>query len=164
MRIIRAIFPHPLLALGLFTAWLWLSGPVTPGSITQGLLIGLIVPHVMRRLEPDRSNIGNPMAVLKLAAYVGVDVIRSNYAVCRIILAGHPERVSGFIHVPLEMRNRYGLAVLAIILTSTPGTLWVQYDRMTGQLLLHVLDLVDEAEWIDLIKNRYESLLLEIFP
>jgi multicomponent K+:H+ antiporter subunit E len=26
-----------------------------------------------------------------------------------------------------------------------------------------VFDLVDEADWIDLIKNRYERLLLEIF-
>ena len=74
------------------------------------------------------------------------------------------DRVSGFIHVPLDLRNRYGLAVLAIILTSTPGTLWVQYDRLSGRLLLHVLDLVEEQEWIDLIKGRYERLLLEIFP
>ncbi|MNV61329.1 putative monovalent cation/H+ antiporter subunit E [compost metagenome] len=66
--------------------------------------------------------------------------------------------------MPLDLRNRYGLAVLAIILTSTPGTLWVQYDRATGSLLLHVLDLIEEGEWIDLIKGRYERLLLEIFP
>jgi multicomponent K+:H+ antiporter subunit E len=30
-------------------------------------------------------------------------------------------------------------------------------------LMIHVLDLVDEAEWIRTIKQRYERHLLEIF-
>ena len=28
---------------------------------------------------------------------------------------------------------------------------------------VHVLDLVDESEWVERIKGRYERLLLEIF-
>jgi multicomponent K+:H+ antiporter subunit E len=30
-------------------------------------------------------------------------------------------------------------------------------------LIIHVLDLVDESDWIRTIKTRYEKLLLEIF-
>ena len=48
-------------------------------------------------------------------------------------------------------------------ITATPGTLWLQYDRSRSILLLHVLDMVDDQQWIDLIKNRYERLLMEIF-
>lgn len=162
---IRALLPHPLLAVGLFASWLLLSEPISAGDIVVGLLAALTIPHVMRLLEPDRSGVRSPGAILQLARSVAVDVLRSNYAVAMIILGRRRrERVSGFIYIPLDLRNRYGLAVLAIILTSTPGTLWVQYDRHTGRLLLHVLDLVEEQEWIDLIKGRYERLLLEIFP
>lgn len=162
---IRAVLPHPLLALGLFVSWLLLSEPISPGDIAVGLIAALAIPQVMRLLEPDRSGVRSPGAILRLASHVAVDVVRSNYAVAMIIL-GHRrrERKSGFIHVPLDLRNRYGLAVLAIIVTSTPGTLWVQYDRPSGRLLLHVLDLIEEQAWIDLIKSRYERLLLEIFP
>jgi multicomponent K+:H+ antiporter subunit E len=56
-----------------------------------------------------------------------------------------------------------GLAVLAIIVTATPGTAWMEYDAASGSLLLHVFDLVDEASWTDLVKNRYEHMLMEIF-
>lgn len=162
---IRALLPHPLLALGLFATWLLLSGSISAGDVLVALIAALTIPQVMRRLEPDRSGVRSPGAILRLASYVAVDVVRSNYAVATIILGRRRhERLSGFIHVPLDLRNRYGLAVLAIILTSTPGTLWVQYDRPSGRLLLHVLDLVEEQEWIDLIKGRYERLLLEIFP
>ena len=65
--------------------------------------------------------------------------------------------------IPLELRNQYGLAILSCIITSTPGTVWVNYDSAKGMLLIHVLDLINEAEWIDLIKSRYERRLMEIF-
>ena len=53
--------------------------------------------------------------------------------------------------------------MLSCIVTSTPGTAWVEYAPDSGILLIHVLDLVDKDEWVALIKNRYEALLMEIF-
>ena len=47
--------------------------------------------------------------------------------------------------------------------TSTPGTAWIDYDSGRGVLLLHVFDLRDPTEWIEIVKTRYESLLIEIF-
>jgi multicomponent K+:H+ antiporter subunit E len=96
-------------------------------------------------------------------AIILVDVWRSNVAVARLILLpGRHRPVSGFVTVPLELREPAALAILACILTCTPGTAWVEYDSTANKLLIHVLDLVDEAHWIDLIKNRYERMLLEI--
>jgi multicomponent K+:H+ antiporter subunit E len=54
--------------------------------------------------------------------------------------------------------------VLACIITSTPGTAWARYDSARGVLTMHILDLIDEREWVDIIKQRYERRLLEIFP
>ena len=53
--------------------------------------------------------------------------------------------------------------LLALIVTATPGTLWVSFDPAKGVLTLHVLDLIDEDAWIATIKQRYERYLLEIF-
>jgi multicomponent K+:H+ antiporter subunit E len=72
-------------------------------------------------------------------------------------------RSSGFVELPLELRDPYGLATLACIITSTPGTVWVDFNATSGILTIHVLDLVDETEWVHIIKGRYERLLLEIF-
>lgn len=160
----RAILPHPILSLGLFVASILLSASLAPPAIALGVLVGLGAPQVMRALGVDPVRVRSPSAILKLAGLVTVDIVRSNWAVSQILLGRRRgERVSGFIHVPLEMRDRYGLAVLALILTSTPGTLWVEYDRVSGQLLLHVLDLVDEEQWVKVVKGRYETLLMRIF-
>ena len=88
----------------------------------------------------------------------------SNIAVARIILGmpRHPRR-PGFMTIPLEMTSQTGLALLAVLLTSTPGTSWLEYNSKEGTLLIHVLDLDDEEALRDLIKNRYERILMEVF-
>jgi multicomponent K+:H+ antiporter subunit E len=118
----------------------------------------------MAALRPEKPRIRRPGTALRLVGAVLIDILRSNLAVGRIIVRSRePGAHAGFMTIPLEMRDRHGLAVLSIIITSTPGTIWVNYDAAKGTLLLHVLDLVDEAVWVRTIKDRYERRLMEIF-
>jgi multicomponent K+:H+ antiporter subunit E len=96
---------------------------------------------------------------------VFVDILRSNVAVARIVLGLNGKRPirSGFLDIPLAMRDPHGLAALSTIVTSTPGTVWVNLSVDGATLTLHVLDLHDEQAWIDTVKQRYETLLMEIF-
>lgn len=160
----RRVLPYPILSLGLFVVSILLSASVAPPSLALAVLLALLAPIIMLALGVDRVRVKAPMTIIRLAIDVVGDIVRSNWAVSHIILGRRRhERTSGFIHIPLDLRDRYGLAVLAIIITSTPGTLWVEYEAATGRLLLHVLDLVDEETWVRLIKDRYERRLMEIF-
>ncbi|MDY0009712.1 MAG: Na+/H+ antiporter subunit E [Bdellovibrionales bacterium] len=161
---IARILPHPLMSLAIFTMWLILAGTYTTASFVFAAILGLLLPPVMRPLEPEPVRLKRPLAMIKLTGVVLQDIVRSNIAVAAIILGRKKNtRTSDFIHVPIVMKSTYGLAVLSIIVTCTPGTLWVQYDPRRRSLLLHVLDLVDEEEWVKLVKTRYERLLMEIF-
>lgn len=155
-------FPHPVLTVNLIILWLLLAQSISPGQVLLGAIVGFAASHGMAALRPDPLRIGSARAIAQLAAMVTKDVIESNIAVIRIILFGK-KGVSNFVSFRLEMTNVYGLAVLAFIITATPGTMWVQYDRATGELLVHVLDLKDEEEWVRLIRTRYERPLMEIF-
>lgn len=163
---IRAVLPHPILSLGLFGASLLLSGSTAPPSLALALLMALAAPQIMRVLDVEPVRLRKPLTWLSFAVVVARDVIRSNWEVALVVLGLNPsgdKRVSGFVHIPLEMRNRYGLAVLAVVITSTPGTIWVEYEDATGVLLLHILDLQDGDDWAERIKNRYERRLMEVF-
>ena len=155
---------HPLLTFALLVAWLLLTVSLSPGNILLGGLIALALSGLFTLLALPETRL-RLNSVLRLLWAVFVEVVRSNNAVAWIILRpGHAQnRRSGFVHIPLEMRAPYGLAALACIITSTPGTIWVDHDSRRNVLLIHVLDLVDEASWIDSIKQRYERPLLEIF-
>lgn len=160
----KRVFPHPLMSLALMAMWLLLHNSASPATILGGALVALAGPWAMAALQTERLRIRSLMALIRLAGLVLFDIVRSNIAVATIIL--HKKRrkgVAGFIVIPLDLRNRFGLTLLALIVTSTPGTLWVQYNSQRGTLLLHVLDLVDETVWIKLIKQRYARLLLEAF-
>jgi multicomponent K+:H+ antiporter subunit E len=160
----NGILPYPLLSLALLILWLLLNQSVSPGHVILGSVIAVLTSWVMAALRPEKSRIRRPGAALRLLGMVLVDILRSNLAVGRIIVRSRVPGVNaGFMTIPLDMRSRHGLAVLAIIITSTPGTIWVNYDAAKGTLLLHVLDLVDETVWVRTIKGRYERLLMEVF-
>jgi multicomponent K+:H+ antiporter subunit E len=157
------LVPFPTVSAGLLVLWLLLNG-LSAGHILLGGAVALIGGWAFAALEPPKMRLRRPLAVLRLTAFVFADIVRSNVAVARIILGLEPRRwTSGFVEVPLELRHPYGLATLACIITSTPGTLWVDFNEASGTLTIHVLDLVDETEWVRTIKGRYERLLLEIF-
>ncbi|MBS9722366.1 Na+/H+ antiporter subunit E [Tianweitania sp. BSSL-BM11] len=159
----RAVLPYPLLSLGLLVMWLLLNG-FSLGHLVLGSIIALLAAKAMTPLEPAKPRIRSWWPLLHLLRIVAGDIVRSNIAVAQLVLdRSHRERVSGFVTIPVDLKDRTALTVLAVIITSTPGTAWVEYHSAAGLMMIHVLDLRDEQEWIDLIKNRYERLLMEAF-
>lgn len=158
------LLPFPLMSASLLAFWLLLNQALSLGHIFLGGVMALVSGWVLAVLELPKVRLRRPTVVVRLSFMVLADIIRSNIAVGRIILGVvRRKQTSGFVNIPLELRDPYGLAVLACIITATPGTLWVEFDPAKGVLMIHVLDLIDENDWIQTIKSRYESQLLEIF-
>ena len=156
-------FPYPLMMASLVAMWLLLTD-FTPGQLIVGCAVAMAAAQGLAALHPAKPRLRRWDLLPKLVGIVLYDIIRSNIAVATIILQGERrDRKSGFMTIPLELRDPMGLAVLAVVLTSTPGTAWMDYDSAKGTLLIHVFDMVDEEEWRNLIKDRYEHLLMEIF-
>ena len=157
------MFPYPLLAISLALMWLLLNG-FSVGHALLGGAVGVFASWAMASLRPAKPRLRKWYLLPKLFLLVMADIIRSNLAVAWAILRGRaPGHHSGFIDIPLELRDPMGLAILAVIVTSTPGSAWLEYDSSRNAVFIHVFDLVDEDQWRAVLKNRYEKLLLEIF-
>ncbi len=155
----------PLLVLGLVAAWLILTDSIALGAVVLGGVLAMVASRTWIALEVPRTGFRRPLLAISLTLSVLAEIIRSNIAVARIVLfPGKRARRSSFVRIQLDTRNPYSLAALAFIVTATPGTLWVEYDSGSNTMLLHVLDLIDEVEWVEIIKGRYERRLMEIFP
>ncbi len=158
------ILPYPLLTAFLVIMWMALNS-FSLGHFVLGLIIAWVASASMAALRPDKPHIRKPFTLMwLLATVIFRDIVISNIAVSTIILRPrkHAPR-PGFITIPLDMKSPSGLAILAILVTSTPGTSWLEYDSNEGTLLIHALDLEDEEALRDLIKNRYERMLMEVF-
>jgi multicomponent K+:H+ antiporter subunit E len=153
----------------LLATWLLLWESVSPGALLLGLAFAAGGVAALAALRMPAATMRRLDVIPGLLRDVAVEVVRSNNAVARIILArgegplAGRERRSGFVEVRLDMRSPHGLAALACILTATPGTVWVDHDPETGVMLLHVLDLVDEESWVRIIKDKWERRLMAIF-
>lgn len=159
----RTWFPYPLLSVGLLIIWLLLNQSAAPGTIVMGTILSVALGWVTLKLTPTRSHPRRILRTLRFSASVVLDVIRSNIAVALVILrVGRRAPNSGFLTVDLDLEDENALALLACIMTATPGTAWLEYDRRRKSLLFHVLDMENEDVWRQTVK-RYEAGLKEMF-
>lgn len=158
------VLPYPLFSLAMVVMWMMLTR-FSLGHLLLGSLIAVGAGRAMSALQPSRVRIRNWHLLARLLLVVTWDIVRSNIAVAGLILSGgrHGRRRSGFVDIPLALRDPTALTILAIIITATPGTAWIEYDSNRGHLLIHVFDLIEPAEWVELIKTRYEHMLMEVF-
>lgn len=154
----------PLLPVFLALMWLLLNDSLSPGHVVLGGVIALAVTAAVATLRPLPAWPRRLYTALGLIWHVFIDIVRSNLAVGRIVLGAARYRPNiEFIKIPLDLRDPHGLAMLTIIITGTPGTVWSGHDVENNVLTLHVLDLHDEAAWVRTVKQRYERPLMEIF-
>jgi multicomponent K+:H+ antiporter subunit E len=155
----------PLLTCVLVVIWLLLNNSVSLAQILLGFIIAILLMLAAAQLRPVHPRLRQLWRVVPLVFVVLVDIVHSNIGVARIVLGLVRDRkvVSGFLDIPLELRDPHGLSILAAIITSTPGTAWAGVSEDGKTLKLHVLDLKDEEEWIRTIKERYERPLMRIF-
>jgi len=154
-----------LLTVTLLVIWLLLNGELSLVSIGFGALLAVLLVLAIARLRPARPRLRNLHLAIPLAGTLFADIVRSNIGVARIVLGlvRNREVRSGFLDIPLQLSDPHGLAILALIVTSTPGTSWAGVAPDGRVLRLHVLDLRNEDEWIRFFKQRYEHRLLRIF-
>ncbi len=145
--------------------WLLLNETLDPVQILLGTALGVLLAWAGSRLRPLRSALRRLDLAAALAVVVFIEVVKSNMAVARIVLGLVRDREvrSGFVDIPLDLRDPHGLAALATIITATPGTVWGGQSADGTVLTLHVLDLDDEQRWVDYIKTRFEAPLRRIF-
>ena len=99
-NIMKSIFPAPLLSVALLVLWLLLNRSVSAGQILLGLILGLLIPVLLRGLRPLPVRVSHPLSILKLAFRVVCDTSVSNFNVVRFLLLPrmrkHP---ADFVHI-----------------------------------------------------------------
>ena len=157
-------FRFPLRWLALVAMWLALNRTLAVGDAILGAVVALGALVGFARPQSASTRYRRPLAAVKLAGVVVLDIVRSNLAVAAIVLRpGTRGRVAGFVDIPLDTHHPVALAGLACIITATPGTAWAKYDSLENVLTIHVLDLVDGPALARTIKDRYEAKLKEVF-
>jgi len=136
------------LTVALVGIWLLLAGELSLASFALGAILAAALVMAIARLRPVRPRVRHVHVAIPLIATLLVDIVVSNLGVARVVLGlvGHRQVRSGFIDIPLELRDPHALAILAAIVTATPGTSWAGLAPDGRVLRLHMLDIRNEDE------------------
>lgn len=157
-------FPSWPVTVVLFLIWILLNQSLDPATLLIAAILSWFGPYITQRLRPLQAKAKLVPVIVPLALHILWDIVISNLAVAVVILGGQARRErSGFIHIPLDLQDPHGQAVLAGIVTAIPGTVCAGFSENRRMMTLHVLDLRDEGAWIRTIKARYERPLMEIY-
>ena len=155
--------PAPLLSLALVAIWLMLNQQVGINTLAMAAVLAIAIPIFIAPLRPVAQRFGDPRVALALLRTVVIDSVASNIDIAGSIWRSGKKPRAMFVRIPLELRDANGLAVLAMVTTIVPGTVWCELALDRSTLLLHVFDVDDAAAFIDRYKRRYEHPLIAIF-
>ncbi|MFW5332587.1 Na+/H+ antiporter subunit E [Hydrogenophaga sp. ZJX-1] len=155
-------FAHPVLSVLLAASWLALSHSLEWVHLLSAVLIGLIVPRLLRPFLTQASVLHWPTA-LRLMVVVLWDIVVSNVVVAKLVLGPLDRMQPGWIPVPLACSHHRVNALFASIITTTPGTVSALIDEEQGVILVHALNCDNPATMAAEMKQRYEAPLLRAF-
>jgi multicomponent K+:H+ antiporter subunit E len=172
------LLPNPWITLWLWLGWLLLNQTVEPGHVLLGLALALFIGRLSSRGQhalvagpreaeagtyPRRGGLHRTLVAVRLFLVVFWDIIVANVQVAMLILGPQERLRPAFFKVPLDVTRPRSITLLAGIITMTPGTLSSELSDDHTYLLVHGLDVGDEAGTIAQIKARYEAPILEMF-
>lgn len=161
---LRRLLPHPWLSLILLVMWLLLSNSIAPGHWLLGALLGWGIGRLADRwLVLGAFRLSRPDLILRLSFHVLIDIVMANVEVAILVLGRTARLRPAFIVVPLDVEHELATTALISIVSLSPGTLCAELSDDRRALLVHVLDLEEEATLVEHIKSRYETPLKEIF-
>lgn len=159
-----SLLPYPLQSVTVLATWLVLNNTVAPGQVLIGTLLAVVLPLGVRRLVPVVVRARHPWLATRLLLRVAGDIVVANLQVALLILGPERRLRPAFVRIPLDTTDPISTAILAGIITLTPGTLSVDTLDDGRTLLVHALDVTDAQALVASIKKRYEAPLRVIFP
>lgn len=165
--------PAPFNSLLLFVVWLLLVQSIAPFDVLVASLLAVFIPMFTRRFRDNQPVVRRPVVAFRYILRVLADIVTANAQVAVLILGPTKRLNPAFVKVPLDLKHELPITILASTVSMTPGTVSAEVypsleNIQPGEdpqrwLLIHVLNLTDEAELIASIKQRYEVPLKEMF-
>lgn len=157
--------PHPLLTLVLVLLWMALLNSFTIGGLLMGIVLGMLIPIYTAHFWPERPVVRSPHKALLFMAIVAYDMVVANIHVAYLILFRPVHRLrSRWVTVPLELTSPEAITVLIGTITLTPGTVAADLSADGSALLMFCLDVDDDEQLVQRVKQRYERRIGEFLP
>ena len=159
--------------LFIFIIWIIFSGRITTDVIIIGIGVSILTTFLFNDMFIRSSNhkeslISYPLRFIKIILFIPVffyEVIVAALKVSRHVFEKDPSFSPGIVRVKTNLTNVTAITLLANLITLTPGTLTLDFDKSKRVYYIHWIDVQTrkEVETRKEIIERFERWLEVIF-
>lgn len=152
-------------ALVLACAWAVMTGTFTAPNLLFGGALGVLASFLLRDRIRSAFLARRLLRILRLVLIFIYELLLSAIRVAFLVLRPdmkahlHP----AIIAFPLSARSDAEIALLANLITLTPGTLSLDVSDDRGTLFVHVLSVQDKDALVGDIRRGFEARVIEVF-
>lgn len=126
------------------------------GFILACVLLGLYRWFVLPRALPSNRYVLHILANMPLLLWLLlVDIVRGTWQVMSIVLGLRPLSSPGMLKIPLTNHGPGGVAIVAFLVTLSPGSFLVAIDWDERTMLVHFIDTSDPDQLRSHIERYY---------
>ncbi|MFN3616493.1 MAG: Na+/H+ antiporter subunit E [Aquabacterium sp.] len=153
---------RPVLSVLLGASWLLLQQSVDPGNLITAIVLGWGLPRLVGGFMGPAARPRAWVRAVRLVITVTRDIVVSNITVAKLVLDPRRQPQPAWVKVPLTLEEPLARALLASIITMTPGTVSAVVDEEAAVIWVHALDCDNPQAVADDIDARYQQALKEI--
>jgi multicomponent Na+:H+ antiporter subunit E len=143
-------------------AWVALTGDASPGNALFALGLAALALVVARPLDPGGRARVRWTRLPGFVLYFAWQVLIANARVARAVLAPLPRLRPGIVAVPLTLERDAEIALLANLITLTPGTLSIEVSEDRRTLYVHALGVSDAEAVRAEVRAGFERRIKEV--
>lgn len=144
-------------------AWVAVSGAISVLNFVFGFALGALALSLIREQVGSVGYLSRMRRIASLFALFVVELFLSAFRVARMVLKPDMEVRPGIFAYPLAVRRDFEIALLANMITLTPGTLSVDVSEDRRTLFVHAMDLRDPDAARRDIADGFERKIIEAF-
>ena len=150
-------------ALLMALIWGAISGSFSVANLLLGFLVGAVALRLVRGQEISFGLRVRPIKVLILTLSFLYELVMSAVRVAILVLSPRMELRPGIFAYRLRVKTDFEIALLANLITLTPGTLSVDVSVDRRTLFIHTIDCSDRQKLRQDIANGFERQIMEAF-
>lgn len=147
----RKFYNKITMFVSLFVFWIILSGEISKRQVILGSISSLIVMIIsdvlLNKSRSSRVKVQRAYRIIWFSCLVAVEIFKAAYEhIIRVVSGSELPRV---IHVKLDVKDEFSIAMISNAITLTPGTVTVEvsYNRLT------IIGFANTEKEISAIKN-----------
>ncbi|MEM0001861.1 MAG: Na+/H+ antiporter subunit E [Desulfurococcaceae archaeon] len=153
-----------------FVFYVMLAGILSGLTLFTGLIIAVFMT-IITRILIRRGHRGYSLGDLKRIRFMLDYVIKFIYVelvehikISRIILSRNMRINPDVVEIPVDLKSRIGLTLLALTITNTPGTIVVDLNEEKGVIYVHLLnrETYEATRIKHLVVGDFEELLRKV--